>query len=64
MSAARTAIEALLDDLRDKAWRGDGDAQTNYLNVGARKSDTAAATLTEIDRMIAAGIWNTKGANQ
>jgi hypothetical protein len=61
MSAPRTAIEALLADLRDRSWRGDAEAQTSFINIGARKSDTAAATLAEIDRMIAAGIWNAKG---
>jgi hypothetical protein len=54
---ALDALDALLADLRDRAWLGDAEAQKNYINLGARREATAAATLREIDRMIAAKVW-------
>jgi hypothetical protein len=59
-----TALDVLLASLRDRAWRGDGEAQRQFLDIGARKSATAAATLAEIEKMIEAKIWQTTGATQ
>jgi hypothetical protein len=56
---ATNATGALLADLRDRAWLGDGEAQRRFLDIGARKSATAAATLREVEKMIEAGIWQT-----
>ncbi|MEE3502650.1 hypothetical protein [Acidiphilium acidophilum] len=58
MNAPQTAIEALLADLRDRAWRGDAEAQTNYVNIGMRRADSAMEVSREIDRLIAANRWN------
>ena len=55
--SAEDALAALLTDLREAAWRGDAEAQRQFLNIGARRDATATATLIEIDKMIAAGIW-------
>jgi hypothetical protein len=61
---ATNATDALLADLRDRAWLGDAEAQRRFLDIGARKSATAAATLAEIEKMIEAKIWQTTGATQ
>jgi hypothetical protein len=63
-ATATTALDVLLDDLREAAWRGDGEAQKNYINLGARREATAMDTLREVDRMIAAAIWQTTGATK
>lgn len=54
---SRTATEALLDDLRERAWRGEAEAQKQYVNIGARAANTVQATSKEVDRMIAAKVW-------
>ncbi|MBW4034109.1 MAG: hypothetical protein HIU90_01420 [Proteobacteria bacterium] len=54
---SRTATEALLDDLRERAWRGDAEAQRQFVNIGAKAAQTVQATSKEVDRMIAAKVW-------
>ncbi|HQT83864.1 MAG: hypothetical protein B7Z58_01805 [Acidiphilium sp. 37-64-53] len=54
---SRTATEALLDDLRERAWRGDAEAQRQFVNIGAKAAQTVQATSQEIDKMITAKVW-------
>ncbi|MDD2706269.1 MAG: hypothetical protein PHU07_13195 [Acidocella sp.] len=44
--------------MREQAWRGDAEAQQNYLNVGARRADSVKEVLAEVDRMNAMGVWH------
>ena len=54
---AADALAALLDDLREAAWRGDAEAQRRYLDIGCRRAETARETINEVDKMVAAGVW-------